>query len=99
MKDGSYIINIARGSIIDEKALISNLESGKIKKAALDVFEVEPLPEDSPLWNMDNAIISPHNSWASEMNFRRRYEIAYKNMKKYINKDKLINVIDLRRGY
>ena len=66
MKDGSYIINIARGSIIDEKALISNLESGKIKKAALDVFEVEPLPEDSPLWNMDNAIISPHNSWASE---------------------------------
>ncbi|MCF6464611.1 phosphoglycerate dehydrogenase [Clostridium sp. Cult2] len=99
MKDGSYLINIARGSIIDENALIQNLKSGKIKKAALDVFEVEPLPENSPLWNMDNVIISPHNSWASEMNFKRRYEIAYKNMKRYINKEELINIIDLKRGY
>lgn len=99
MKDGAYLINIARGSIIDENALIHNLKTGKIKKAALDVFEVEPLPEDSPLWNMDNVIISPHNSWASEMNSRRRYEIAYKNMKRYINKEELINIIDLERGY
>lgn len=99
MKDGTYLINIARGNIIDEKALINNLKSGKIKKAALDVFEIEPLPEDSPLWDMENVIISPHNSWASEMNFRRRYEIAYKNMKRYINKEKLINIVDLKRGY
>ncbi|WP_025642511.1 phosphoglycerate dehydrogenase [Schnuerera ultunensis] len=99
MKDGTYLINIARGNIIDEKALINNLKSGKIKKAALDVFEIEPLSEDSPLWDMENVIISPHNSWASEMNFRRRYEIAYKNMKRYINKKKLINIIDLKKGY
>ena len=99
MKDGTYLINIARGSIIDEEALIRNLKSGKIKKAALDVFEIEPLPENSPLWNMDNVIISPHNSWASEMNFRRRYEIAYKNMKRYINNEDLINIVDLKRGY
>jgi len=99
MKDGVYLVNIARGSIIDENALISNLQNGKVKKAALDVFEEEPLPEDSPLWNMDNVIISPHNSWASEMNFRRRYEIAYKNMKRYINNEELINVVDIKRGY
>lgn len=99
MKDGTYLVNIARGNIIDEKALIENLKSGKIRKAALDVFEVEPLPEENSLWNMDNVIISPHNSWASEMNFRRRYEIAYKNMKKYINNEELVNVIDLRKGY
>lgn len=99
MKNGTYLINIARGSIIDEKALIHNLKSGKVKKAALDVFEVEPLPEDSTLWEMNNVIISPHNSWASEMNSRRRYEIAYKNMKRYINKEKLVNLIDLKRGY
>ncbi|SDW92988.1 phosphoglycerate dehydrogenase [Tepidimicrobium xylanilyticum] len=99
IKDGTYLINIARGSIIDEKALIENLKSGKIRKAALDVFEAEPLPKDSPLWDMDNVIISPHNSWASEMNAKRRYEIAYKNMKKYINSEKLINVIDIKKGY
>lgn len=99
MKDGVYIVNIARGSIIDEKALINNLRSGKVKKAALDVFEIEPLPNDSPLWEMDNVIISPHNSWSSEMNHRRRYEIVYNNMKRYIHEEDLINVIDLSRGY
>lgn len=99
MKDGTYLINIARGSIIDEEALIKNLKSGKIKKAALDVFEAEPLPKNSSLWEFDNVIISPHNSWASEMNSRREYEIAYKNMKKYINGEELINVIDLKKGY
>lgn len=99
MKDGTYIVNIARGSIIDEEALIENLKTEKIKKAALDVFEIEPLPEDSPLWEMDNVIISPHNSWASEMNTRRRYEIAYTNMKKYINNEELVNIIDLNKGY
>ncbi|MBU5426295.1 phosphoglycerate dehydrogenase [Tissierella pigra] len=99
IKDGTYLINIARGSIIDEKVLIENLKSGKIKKAALDVFEVEPLPENNPLWEMENVIISPHNSWVSEMNNNKRYEIVYKNMEKYINGEKLINIVDLKRGY
>ena len=99
MKDGTYLINIARGSIIDEKALIENLKSAKIKKAALDVFETEPLPETSPLWDMDNVIISPHNSWSSEMIHTRRFEIAYKNMKRYKNNEELINIVDLKRGY
>ncbi|NLV75573.1 MAG: dihydrofolate reductase [Tissierellia bacterium] len=99
MKDGIYLVNIARGSIIDEKALISNLKSGKVKKAALDVFEKEPLPKNSPLWEMDNVIISPHNSWASEMNANRRYKIAYENMKRYIKGEELINLVDIKRGY
>jgi D-3-phosphoglycerate dehydrogenase len=60
MKDGVYIINTARGRVIDEKALIMALQSGKIKAAALDVFEREPLPIDSPLCKMDNVILSPH---------------------------------------
>ena len=99
MKDGTYLVNIARGSIIDEKALINNLKSGKIKKAALDVFEVEPLPENSPLWEMENVIISPHNSWVSDMNSNKRYEIVYENMKNYINGEKLVNIVDIKRGY
>lgn len=99
MKDGTYLVNIARGNIIDERVLIESLRSGKVKKAALDVFEKEPLPEDSPLWQMDNVIISPHNSWASEMDERRRYEITYKNMEKFINGEELINVVNLEQGY
>jgi len=99
MKDGAYIVNIARGVIIDEPALIESLKSGKVRKAALDVFEEEPLPKDSPLWEMDNVYISPHNSWSSEMVFRRRYEITYNNLKRYRDNEELINVIDLNRGY
>lgn len=99
MKDGSYIVNIARGSIMDEEALINNLKSGKIRKAALDVFEEEPLSETSPLWEMDNVIITPHNSWASEMYNKRRFETAYNNMKNFINNEPLNNVIDFTRGY
>lgn len=99
MKDDSYIVNIARGSIIDEKALIDSLNSGKIKKAALDVFEEEALPETSPLWDMDNVYLSPHNSWASEMDRQRKYDIAYKNMKKYINDEKMENIINFEKWY
>lgn len=99
MKNDSYIVNIARGSIIDEKALIKSLKSGTIKKAALDVFEEEPLPENNPLWSMDNVYLSPHTSWVSEMVRRRRYEIAYRNMSKYINGEKMDNIIDFEKGY
>lgn len=99
MKNGVYLINIARGSIIDEKILIDNLKSGKIEKAALDVFEEEPLPEDNPLWDMDNVYVSSHTSFVSPMNHERRFYIAYENMKRYINKKNLLNVIDLDRGY
>lgn len=99
MKDGAYFINIARGPIVDEKSLINNLKSGKIKKAALDVFEEEPLSHDSPLWEMDNVIISPHNSWSSEMYGKRRYETTYNNLKRYIKGEELINLVDLDKGY
>lgn len=99
MKDGSYLVNISRGSIVDEKALIENLKSRKIKKAALDVFEKEPLPEDSPLWDMDNVYLTPHNSWGSEMDRKRKFNIAYRNLKNYINGEELENVIDFDKGY
>ncbi len=55
--------------------------------------------KNSPLWEMDNVIISPHNSWASEMNANRRYKIAYENMKRYIKGEELINLVDIKRGY
>lgn len=99
MKDGAYFINVARGNIVDENALIFGLKSGKIAGAALDVVEEEPLSKESPLWHMENVIVTPHNSWISENRNQRRYELIYENMKNYKEGNCLVNVIDLKKGY
>lgn len=99
MKDRVYFINVARGNVVDQDALIENLRSRKIKAAALDVFEEEPLGENSPLWNMDNVIITPHNCWVSENRNERRFVGILENMKRYKNKTELINIIDIKEGY
>lgn len=99
MKDGVYIVNVARGSIIDEIALISALNSGKIAAAALDVVEEEPLTMESPLWSMGNVILTPHNSWMSEKKDERRYDLFYENLKNYARGKELKNKVDLSKGY
>lgn len=99
MKDGVYVVNIARGSIIDEKEMIENLRNGKIKGAALDVFEEEPMGMDNPLWEMENVLVTPHNSWVSEMRNVRRFDIIYDNLKRYIANENLKNIVDLNKGY
>ena len=99
MKDGAYLINIARGNVIDEYELMENLKNQKIRAAALDVFEEEPLSKENPLWDFENVIITPHNSWVSEMRNERRFEGIYNNMKRYSEGLKLHNVVDLKKGY
>lgn len=99
MKEGVYLVNIARGSIIDEEEMINQLNSGKIKGAALDVFEEEPLNENNLLWSMRNVIVTPHNSWASERINERRFHIVYENLKRYILGEELLNKIDFDKGY
>lgn len=99
MKDGVFIVNIARGSIIDERALIRNIRNGRIRAAALDVFEEEPLGQDSPLWEFDNVIITPHNSWVSEEMNERRFKLIFENLRRYSANEGLINLVDLDRGY
>ncbi len=99
MRKGAYLINIARGSIVKESALVGALQNSFIRGAALDVFEQEPLPAESPLWEMDNVIITPHNSWISEMRNERRYNIIYENLGRFIAGDKLLNIVDIDKGY
>lgn len=99
MKSGACMINVARGAIIDEKTLIRNLQDGRIAGAALDVVEEEPLDKDSPLWELPNVIITPHNSWISEMRNIRRFQLIYNNMTNYANQKKLANMVNLNKGY
>jgi phosphoglycerate dehydrogenase-like enzyme len=99
MKDEAVLINVSRGSIIDEKALVDALDNGKFRSVALDVCEMEPLVKSSPLWDCDRVYISPHNSWISEMRNERRFENIFENLKRYINEEELRNVINLEKGY
>lgn len=99
MKDGAYFINVARGSIVDELSLIKNLKSYKLAGAAIDVYEEEPLKEDSPLWELKNVILTSHNSWISELRNERRFDLIYKNMKSYVQGEEIVNVVDLKKGY
>lgn len=85
LKEGSLLINIARGGLIDENSLIQTLSEGKIY-AALDVFEEEPLNPDSPLWNMENVSVSPHNSFVSDGNDKRLKDLVFKNLETYMER-------------
>ncbi len=80
MKDGSVLVNMSRGKIIDEQALPPALQNRKPAFAVLDVFEQEPLEPSNPLWKVKNLIITPHNSFVSEKNFERLFQVIFKNL-------------------
>jgi phosphoglycerate dehydrogenase-like enzyme len=90
---GAHIINIGRGEIIDEAAMIEALRSGHLGGAYLDVFEKEPLPEESPLWDLPNVIISPHNSAAASGNDERVYQLFIANLGRWQDKQALTNEV------
>lgn len=99
MQKTAVIINIARGDLIDEAALISALAAEKIGGAALDVFEQEPLPAGSPLWNLDNVILTPHISGNNADYQKRSAALFMENLRRYIEKRPLLNRLERERGY
>lgn len=84
LQQEAIIVNIGRGSLIDEQALIQALQEGKLKGAALDVFAEEPLPFESPLWDLPNVIVTPHNAFASEKNQARMFANIYETLEAYL---------------
>lgn len=95
----AFLINIARGNIVVERELIKALRTGAIAGAMLDVFEREPLPDNSPLWDMPNVIATPHVA-GSPINFTERlFSIFGDNIEHFLNGQPLKNVVDLARGY
>jgi phosphoglycerate dehydrogenase-like enzyme len=101
MKPDAVVINVGRGPCIDEKALVEALKKGTIKGAALDVFEVEPLPQDSELWTMkdEKVLISYHNANKVENWLQDSFELFFENMRRFLDQKDLRNVVDLNRGY
>ncbi|HLW47432.1 MAG TPA: D-2-hydroxyacid dehydrogenase [bacterium] len=99
MKRGAILINIARGAIVDESALIEVLREGHLGGAALDVFEREPLPLDSPLWDLPNVIVSPHSASTVPAENARLADLFCQNLRRYLANQPLINVFDRARRY
>lgn len=99
MKPSAVLINAARGPVADEEALLRALREKKIEAAALDVFVKEPLPEDSPFWELDNVFITPHIGGRTVQASERMWDVFTFNLSKYPDQDNLINIIDLSSGY
>lgn len=99
MKKTAILINVARGNVVDEAALITALSSGKIAGAALDVFHEEPLPSSSPLWILENVILTPHISGHSVRYHEKAAILFAENLQRYLNKQPLLNLFNRKRGY
>ncbi|WIG58679.1 MAG: D-3-phosphoglycerate dehydrogenase [Ktedonobacterales bacterium] len=99
MKPTAFLINISRGDLIDQDALITALRERQIAGAGLDVFAQEPLPPESPLWRMPNVLISPHISGASDHYSRRFTDLYLDNIRRYRAGEPLVNVVNAQRGY
>lgn len=98
-KPGAIVVNVGRGTVIDEAALVDGLDSGRLAFAALDVTAVEPLPADSPLWDRDDVLLSPHTAALSELEDRRIAELFADNLRRRLDGRPLRNVVDTRHFY
>jgi phosphoglycerate dehydrogenase-like enzyme len=98
-KPGAIFVNVARGSLVDEPALIAALESGQLRAAATDVARHEPLPPEDPLWDAPHLSISPHSSTSMEGYMERTFDQFFANLERYVDGRPLDNVVDLTGGY
>jgi len=98
-KQGAYFINVGRGASVVEADLVAVLKNGRLAGAGLDVTEPEPLPASSPLWKMQNVILTPHVSADSDLGFDTRLAIIRENLRRYVAGDRMLSVVDLGKGY
>jgi phosphoglycerate dehydrogenase-like enzyme len=99
MKSNAYLINVSRGSLVDEAALAEVLRQRKIAGAALDVFTREPLPQESPLWHLENLLITPHTAAITNKLWQRHYALLKENLRRYTGGEPLLAVVDKTKGY
>ena len=99
LKPEAYLINVGRGVLVDEAALIDALRSKSFAGAALDVAEEEPLPPESPLWAMDNVFITPHIASLTEQMWERHYQTFTQNLRRFLNNQPLLWLVDKEKAY
>jgi phosphoglycerate dehydrogenase-like enzyme len=99
LRPGAVLINVARGEVVDEPALVAALRSGRLRGAGLDVFAREPLPPESELWSLDNVLITPHVSGTTDRFWRREVDLIVDNVARYLAGEPLRNVVDKQAGY
>jgi phosphoglycerate dehydrogenase-like enzyme len=99
MRPGAFLINVGRGPLVDDAALADALRKKQIAGAALDVFSKEPLPPDSQLWDLPNLLITPHTAALTEKLWERHYALFSENLRRYLNRQPLLAVVDKQKGY
>ena len=99
MKETAFLVNIARGPIVNEADLIRALQEKRIAGAGLDVFEEEPLPDASPLWDMPNVVFAPHSGGYSPEGRENVLRVFKENLRRYLSEEPLLNVVDKKKGY
>ena len=98
-KPGAFFVNVGRGKSVVQPDLIAALRSGRLAGAGLDVTDPEPLPADSPLWQMPNVILTPHISAGSDLGDELRFAIGIENLRRYVAGEKMLSVVDVAKGY
>jgi phosphoglycerate dehydrogenase-like enzyme len=99
VKPGAFFVNVGRGKSVVQTELVAALRSGRLGGAGLDVTDPEPLPVDSPLWQMQNVILTPHVSAQSDVDDSVRFAIAVENLRRYVAGEKMLSVVDVAKGY
>ena len=94
LKPSAIVVNVARGQVVEEPALLDALRGGRLRGAALDVFEEEPLPADSPFWDLPNVLVSPHSASTVAVENDRIVELFCENLRRYLAGEPLLNVLD-----
>lgn len=99
MKPGAFFVNVGRGGTVVTDDLVNALRQNRLGGAGLDVTDPEPLPPDHPLWRLPNVIVTPHVSSDSEFDRERHWEIAVENLRRYVAGERMLSVVDVKRGY